>query len=230
MPEPQAVGARTPEVTTTIMTRLMEDNVRILRGATERAPTSTPTKSTSFADLEGSRARRRLLREVKNELERAEHELQKGLRKWTYSITLLNDDLQELLAVFTGPASTPYEGGIFYIRLSFPNSYPAAPPRVWYLTKIYHPNIDPEGIICDRVLEKQWTPAWTAETMVLTFSSLLSAPSFDYTASPEIARVYNMDIAHFERIARDWTAKYATGEIIYPGQRDDGFYNTTTAQ
>ena len=41
-----------------------------------------------------------------------------------------------------GPPMTPYEGGIFNLELFLPDQYPMCPPRVRFLTKIYHPNID----------------------------------------------------------------------------------------
>jgi hypothetical protein len=39
--------------------------------------------------------------------------------------------------MFHGPVS----GGIFKLELFLPEEYPMAPPKVRFLTKIYHPNI-----------------------------------------------------------------------------------------
>jgi len=36
---------------------------------------------------------------------------------------------------------TSNEGGIFKVELLLPEEYPMAPPKVRFLTKIYHPNI-----------------------------------------------------------------------------------------
>ena len=44
-------------------------------------------------------------------------------------------------AAFTGPAGTPYAGGIFKMNIDFPDNYPFKAPTAKFATKIYHPNI-----------------------------------------------------------------------------------------
>ena len=48
----------------------------------------------------------------------------------------------------TGPEDTPYEGGVFELMLSLPARYPFEPPKLRFVTPIYHPNIDSTGRIC----------------------------------------------------------------------------------
>jgi hypothetical protein len=40
-----------------------------------------------------------------------------------------------------GPEGTPFEGGVFELALTVPESYPLAAPIVKFKTKIFHPNI-----------------------------------------------------------------------------------------
>jgi ubiquitin-conjugating enzyme E2 N len=40
-------------------------------------------------------------------------------------------------------------GGIFRLELFLPEEYPMAPPKVRFLTKIYHPNIGAGGLFSD---------------------------------------------------------------------------------
>lgn len=40
-----------------------------------------------------------------------------------------------------GPGGTPYEGGLYRLELFLPEQYPMEPPKVRFLTKIFHPNI-----------------------------------------------------------------------------------------
>ncbi|CAG8975475.1 hypothetical protein HYALB_00004791 [Hymenoscyphus albidus] len=58
------------------------------------------------------------------------------------SISPINGDLRKCLVCIEGPQNTPYEGGIFWITLKFPEEYPYEPPVVTFLTSIYHPNIN----------------------------------------------------------------------------------------
>lgn len=38
------------------------------------------------------------------------------------------------------PDDTLWEGGVFSLELQFTAEYPTKPPKVKFLTKIYHPN------------------------------------------------------------------------------------------
>ena len=45
-------------------------------------------------------------------------------------------------ASISGPPDTPYEGGLFNLKVTFPQNYPYSPPTIKFTTYIYHPNID----------------------------------------------------------------------------------------
>ncbi|XP_027557672.1 ubiquitin-conjugating enzyme E2 T isoform X2 [Neopelma chrysocephalum] len=59
----------------------------------------------------------------------------------------------ELRAQILGGADTPYEKGIFNLEIIVPERYPFEPPKIRFLTPIYHPNIDSAGRICLDVLK-----------------------------------------------------------------------------
>jgi ubiquitin-protein ligase len=57
--------------------------------------------------------------------------------------------------------STPYEAGRFRVKLVLSNDYPNSPPRAFFLTPVYHPNVGPSMDICVNTLKKDWTPSVT---------------------------------------------------------------------
>ena len=71
---------------------------------------------------------------------------------------IINDlDIFDLQADICGPSETPYEKGIFRVKLVLTNEFPSTPPKGYFLTKIYHPNVDEQsGEICVNTLKKDW--------------------------------------------------------------------------
>eukprot|EP01018_Ginkgo_biloba_P012688 Gb_28267 [translate_table: standard] len=63
-----------------------------------------------------------------------------------------------------------------------------AAPKVRFLTKIYHPNIDKLGRICLDILKDKWSPALQIRTVLLSIQALLSAPNPDDPLSDNIAK------------------------------------------
>ncbi|KAM7503339.1 hypothetical protein LguiB_002243 [Lonicera macranthoides] len=52
------------------------------------------------------------------------------------------ENMRYFNVMILGPSQSPYEGGVFKLELFLPEEYPMAAPKVRFLTKIYHPNID----------------------------------------------------------------------------------------
>jgi ubiquitin-conjugating enzyme E2 D/E len=113
-------------------------------------------------------------------------------------------------AVIMGPTGTPYVGGIFKMEIHFPSDYPFKPPKCIFTTKIYHPNISPNGAICLDILKDQWSPALTVSKTLLSICSLLNEPNPKDPLVPEIADLYMSDRQTYDENARLYTQKFAT--------------------
>ena len=120
------------------------------------------------------------------------------------------DDLFHWKATISGPKDSPYEDGVFFLDINFPQEYPFKPPIVHFLTRIYHPNINSNGGICLDILKDQWSPALTISKVLLSIVSLLNDPNPNDPLVPEIARLYKSNIEKFNDNAKSWTNKYAS--------------------
>lgn len=121
-----------------------------------------------------------------------------------------DDDLFHWNALIVGPSESPYHGGVFSLDIHFPQNYPFRPPKITFITKIFHPNIDQNGNICLDILGEQWSPALTLSRLLLSISSLLNDPNPDDPLRVDAAEMYKHNRGKFDMTARDWTIRHAT--------------------
>ena len=128
------------------------------------------------------------------------------------NVSPVRSDITHLLAGIEGPPDTPYEGGVFWIDVRFPLDFAFKPPKLRFLTRIYHPNIDRQGYICLDLLEDGWTPALTLFSILVSICSLLDDPGLTDPLVPEIAETYCKDYDLYTRHAWTYTACYAMAD------------------
>lgn len=85
-------------------------------------------------------------------------------------------------------------------------------PKVRFLTKIYHPNIDKLGRICLDVLKNNWSPALQIRTILLSIQALLAAPNPNDPLANDVAEAWLQHETQAIETAREWTKKYAVLE------------------
>jgi ubiquitin-conjugating enzyme (huntingtin interacting protein 2) len=62
---------------------------------------------------------------------------------------VVDDNLTRLIGRVPGPLDTPYEGGVFKVDIQLDNQYPFAPPKMKFITRVWHPNVSSaSGAIC----------------------------------------------------------------------------------
>jgi ubiquitin-conjugating enzyme (huntingtin interacting protein 2) len=125
-------------------------------------------------------------------------------------LSLVADDLTELAGTILGPPDTPYEGGTYKLEIKIPDTYPFNPPRVRFITKIWHPNISSvTGAICLDILKDQWAAAMTLRTVLLSLQALLAAPEPDDPQDAVVARQFQDNHPTFRKTAQHWATAYA---------------------
>ena len=106
------------------------------------------------------------------------------------------DDKCHRRATIVGLEDSPFSGGIFHLNIYFPKQYPFRPPKVQFITKIYHPNINSnDGSIGLDILKDEWFPSLNINQVLRSIFSLLTNATPDDLLVPDIAQEYRTDRA-----------------------------------
>lgn len=107
------------------------------------------------------------------------------LDKLGIHVNFNEENIMKATAIIIGPKDTPYENGILYFIIEFPNNYPYSPPKVGYLSHSryrVHPNLyvgrshdNYIGKVCLSAINTWSGPKWT--TVMHIGSVLLSIQS-----------------------------------------------------
>jgi len=135
--------------------------------------------------------------------------LEETMKKFSYDIELESDSIFQWNIAIHGPNSTPYFGGTFLARLSFPTDYPLTSPSISFRTKIFHPNVNVDGKVCIGMLAQGWKINTSAIAIIEALVELLKHPDIENPLYPEIANLKSRDEEQFNKIAVEWTLKYA---------------------
>uniref|UniRef100_A0AAY4ANM4 E2 ubiquitin-conjugating enzyme n=2 Tax=Denticeps clupeoides TaxID=299321 RepID=A0AAY4ANM4_9TELE len=120
------------------------------------------------------------------------------------------DNIYEWRSTILGPPGSVYEGGVFFLDIAFTPDYPFKPPKVTFRTRIYHCNINSQGVICLDILKDNWSPALTISKVLLSICSLLTDCNPADPLVGSIATQYTTNREEHDRTAKQWTKRYAT--------------------
>ncbi|KAK6190291.1 hypothetical protein SNE40_002196 [Patella caerulea] len=123
------------------------------------------------------------------------------------------DKIDLLEAQIVGGEGTPYEKGIFKLEIQLPERYPFEPPKVRFVTQIYHPNIDNGGRICLDTLKMPpkgaWKPCLNISTVLTSIQLLMAEPNPEDPLMTDISNEYKYNKTVFIHHAQQSTQKYA---------------------
>jgi len=99
------------------------------------------------------------------------------------------EDITDIQATIEGPAGTPYAGGMFRMKLVLGKSFPMEPPKGFFLTRIFHPNVAKNGEICVNTLKKDWKAELGIKHILLTVKCLLIVPNPESALNEEAGKL-----------------------------------------
>merc|ERR1712111_32666 len=156
----------------------------------------------------GTSALRRLIAEYKQILKNAPDGIMAGPIK--------EENYFEWEAAITGPEGTLFEDGVFLAKLIFPQDYPLNPPTMRFTSKIFHPNIYPDGKVCISILHppgddplgyekssERWSPVQSVEKILLSVMSMIAEPNINSPANVDAAKMWRDEKDKFAEIAQN---------------------------
>lgn len=118
-------------------------------------------------------------------------------------------NMLEWSAIVIGPENSFYKNGRFFFDINFPESYPLKPPTVICRTKIFHCNINSQGIVCMDILNENWSPILSLNKIFLCLVSLLTECNPNDPLVGNLGNLYLCNKDEYIINAREWTDKYA---------------------
>mmetsp|Transcript_26430 Transcript_26430/g.82409 ORF Transcript_26430/g.82409 Transcript_26430/m.82409 type:complete len:233 (+) Transcript_26430:663-1361(+) len=109
--------------------------------------------------------------------------------------------MSEIYAEIAGPEETPYEGYSFRMKLVLSADFPLSPPRGFFLTRIYHPNVSTNGDICVNTLKRDWQSSTTIAHILQVIRCLLIVPFPESSLNDEAGKLFMDSYDEFKRRA-----------------------------
>ena len=122
-----------------------------------------------------------------------------------------------------GPRDTPYVGGLFFLKISFPQDYPQTSPRINFLTPIYHLNVWPRndakenlGLITERAFN-YWKPNSPAKEILTKLYAIFYINNEQEYYLPERLSEYKQNNYLYNLKVEYFTNKYANTQNLEKG-------------
>ena len=136
-----------------------------------------------------------------------------------FTVGLLdNEDYFKWKVWLVGPRDSPYRGGLFILKIIFPENYPNSAPDIIFLTPIYHLNVNPyknENEGHERLgyvnlgFNKKWNPEIKIKELLIQLYPLFYLTNIELPYGMDIAVEYKFKRALYEEKAKYFTKKYA---------------------
>jgi len=133
-----------------------------------------------------------------------------------FSFEVNPDNILDWTVIIFGPEDTPYEGGTFKAKMTFPPDYPYNPPVVKFISNIFHPNIYDKGAdagkVCISILHvgkdefgyehesERWKPAQSVVSVLLSIISMIADPNCESPANVDAGKLFRENKDEFKKI------------------------------
>lgn len=135
-----------------------------------------------------------------------------------------------------GACDSSYKGALFLMEFTFQNDYPEKPPKIRFLTPIYHLNVNSRndqelGLIQPILINKWWNSSNNIMELASKIFTLFYFQYPEYAFEIERAKEYKENKSLFEEKAKYFNQKYAelkatAGKFLNYKIWDFSYYNS----
>ena len=146
------------------------------------------------------------------------------------------DNICKWKVTIIGAKDSSYKGTLFYMEFTFQNDYPEKPPKIRFLTPIYHLNVNSRnaqelGLIQPILINKWWNSSNNIMELASKIFTLFYFQYPEYAFEIERAKEYKENKSLFEEKAKYFNQKYADinatkGKLLNYKIWDFSYYNS----
>lgn len=158
--------------------------------------------------------------------------------------TAMESDFFRVIGTIKGPMNTPWANGYFHVMIDLSPDHPFKMPECHFVTMILHPDVETlHGALCQNADQgiasffgMNWRPNRPITALLKHLLENMTDPDWDgvgvwnkmdFGGVSLRSQTGKINRIAFDRAAKEWTEKYATGHLLLPGSRHDKFCNTT---
>jgi len=136
----------------------------------------------------------------------------------SFEVTLDGDCTDQFEVQLDGPKDSPYEGGVWRVRVELPDNYPYKSPSIGFVNRIFHPNVDEmSGSVCLDVINQTWTPMYDLINVFEVFlPQLLLYPNPTDPLNGEAAALLMREPERYKSKIREYIAQHARAAEVAP--------------
>ncbi|DBB03669.1 hypothetical protein WJX82_006008 [Trebouxia sp. C0006] len=145
-----------------------------------------------------------VIKQIAKELKDLQEKPEEGIK-----LFLSDDNIADVQAEYEGPAGTPYEDGTFRMKMILGPDFPNMPPKGYFLTKIFHPNVSKTGEICVNVLKRDWKSDLGLRHVLVIIRCLLIEPFPESALNEEAGKLLLENYEEYAKHAKLMTSIHA---------------------
>ena len=112
----------------------------------------------------------------------------------------LRNEVLKWIIFMQGPIDSPFEGSIFIMELNFGEQYPHYPPKLRFLSSVYHPNVDTKGYVCHPILKEKYTRSVSLRQILDAIHSMLAQPIVSHAVRIKVLETAQWNVGLYNQI------------------------------